>query len=89
MKLILFTATNCPKCLSAKKVVEEVANELKMKLDQDYQILNINDNENLITALQYQIASTPSIVIDEEAAFTGVVPSKKELMEKLKKGCIE
>ena len=32
-------------------------------------------------ALMYQIASTPSIVIDDEAVFIGVVPSKEELIK--------
>jgi hypothetical protein len=34
--------------------------------------------------LRYQIASTPSLVVDGELAFVGEVPSKEELLEKLK-----
>jgi small redox-active disulfide protein 1 len=86
MKLILFTAKNCPKCPLVKKVVEEVATELGMEQGKDYQLLTIDEGDNLITALQYQIASTPSIVINGEAAFVGEVPKKEELIERLKKG---
>ncbi|UCG95937.1 MAG: thioredoxin family protein [archaeon] len=35
----------------------------------------------VIEALTYQIASTPSIVINEEAAFIGTIPTKEELLE--------
>lgn len=83
-RLKLFTAKNCPKCPAAKEIVNMAAKELGMELNKDYQILNIDEEENLLSALKYQIASTPSIVIDEEAAFIGTVPSKKELIEKLK-----
>lgn len=36
-----------------------------------------------IEALRYQIASTPALVIDGEAAFIGEVPPKEELIERL------
>ncbi|MBN2251958.1 MAG: thioredoxin family protein [Candidatus Altiarchaeota archaeon] len=40
--------------------------------------------DNTIEALQYQVASTPAIVIDDELAFIGDLPGKEELKEKLK-----
>ena len=38
-----------------------------------------------IEALMNQIASTPSIVINEEAVFVGRAPSKEELLKALKR----
>lgn len=38
-----------------------------------------------IEALMYQVASTPAIVINEEAVFVGKTPSKQELLEAIKK----
>ncbi len=35
-------------------------------------------------ALMYQVASTPSIVIEEEAVFIGEIPSKEELIKAVK-----
>ena len=84
VKLILYTGMNCPKCPSAHKVVMEVANELGLVCGRDYIEKNIDDEEVMIEALQYQIASTPAIVINDEAVFIGDVPAKEELMEKLK-----
>jgi len=80
-KIKLFTSTNCPNCPQAKKVVEEAAKELRM----NYEVINIDEGDNLITALQYQIASTPSIVIDEQPEFIGEIPTREELIQKLKK----
>lgn len=80
----LFTSKNCPKCPAAKEIVSRVAKELGMKLGIDYEILSIDEGENLISALKYQIASTPSFVIDEEAVFIGIVPSKRELIRHLR-----
>jgi len=82
-RLKLFVADNCPKCPSAKKVFNEVIEELRLKEGEDYSILNIDEGDNLITALQYQIASTPSIVVDNEVVSVGEVPSKRDLLERL------
>lgn len=45
----------------------------------------IGGHDLTLEALQYQIASTPALVIDGEPAFVGEVPSKEELIQKLKK----
>ncbi len=82
-RLKLFTSKNCPKCPAAKDLVARVAKELKINEGRDYEIINIYDTENLISALKYQIASTPSFVIDEEPVFIGTMPSKKELIRHL------
>ncbi|MEA1925411.1 MAG: thioredoxin family protein [Candidatus Altiarchaeota archaeon] len=83
-RLILYTGTNCPRCPEAKKIVEDVTQALRLKKGEDWDIKNIDDEENMLTALQYQIASTPSIVIDGEVFIMGAVPDRKELVDKLK-----
>ena len=84
VKLVLYTGTNCPKCPAAHGVVEEVANELGLVNGKDYVVKNIDDEEVMIEALRNQVASTPAIVINNEVAFIGDVPSKEELLKKLK-----
>lgn len=84
VKLILYTGTNCPKCPAAREVVEKVAGELGLVKGSDWTEKNIDDDEVMIEALQYQIASTPAIVINNEAEYIGDVPAKEELIEKLK-----
>ena len=84
MKTILFTGKNCPKCPKAKEILREVAKSLNLEEGRDYEILDIGDEENMITALQYQIASTPSFVINGKAKFIGEIPSKDELLKEIK-----
>jgi glutaredoxin len=81
MKLIVYYGKDCPKCPMAKKVAKEVAREKKL----EYEERDIE--QNMIEALQLQIASTPSIVLDEEVLFRSEPPSKKELLEEINKRC--
>lgn len=44
----------------------------------------IGGENRTIEALQYQVASTPALVVDDELEFVGEVPSKETLLEKLR-----
>jgi hypothetical protein len=57
----------------------EVAKELNLEFEE------IDVEEDLITALQYNVASTPSIALGEEVLFRGEVPSKEELKKEVEK----
>ena len=78
-KITVFTATNCPKCPAAKKVCEEVAKQTGA----EFKVMNIEEEDNMIVALQNQIASTPSIMVNGTVEFRGEVPSKAELIKLL------
>lgn len=84
MKVKLFTSTSCPKCPKAKELLKGIAGELNLAHGRDYDIINIDDGDNLVEALKYQVASVPSFVIDEQAEFISTVPSREELLEKLR-----
>jgi hypothetical protein len=43
----------------------------------------VGGQDHTIEALQYQIASTPALVIDDEVAYVGEIPTKEELMKRL------
>ena len=47
----------------------------------------IGGQDLTIEALQYQVASSPTLVIDGEVVFVGEVPTREELIEKLKEVC--
>ena len=66
MKLRLFTQPRCPKCSDAKKIVEAVAQQ---RTDLVVEYIDISIEENLLTALMLQIASTPSFVLDDTPIF--------------------
>ncbi|MBW3003179.1 thioredoxin family protein [Candidatus Woesearchaeota archaeon] len=75
MKLVVFTGKTCPKCPAAKELCEEVAKERGY----EYEEKDIEDN--MFEALQLQIASTPTIVLDEEVLFRSDPPTKEELLD--------
>ena len=76
MRISLFTLPSCPKCPEAKRVLEEVA---RARDDVTLEILDMSSPENMTTALMLQIASTPSICIDDDVVAIGDVPSIDEL----------
>lgn len=77
-KITLFTGKTCPKCPAAKAVVQEVATESGCA----FEILDIE--ENMILALQNQIASVPSIIVNDKVFSRSIVPSKDELIKAVK-----
>jgi glutaredoxin len=76
--LTVFTMPSCPNCPSAKKVCNEAAKELGLKL----RIVDIK--EDFITGLIYQVMETPSIAINDETIFFAEVPSKQNLIKEIK-----
>jgi len=76
LKLRLFTLPNCPRCPEAKRIVTEVS---RTRRDITVEILDMSSPENLTTALMLQIASTPSICLDEEVVAVGDIPSLERL----------
>ncbi|CEG12137.1 Glutaredoxin 2 [groundwater metagenome] len=83
-KIILYTATTCVKCPASKKILGEVVRELDLREGYDYEIKNIDEGDNMIEALQKQVAATPSILIDDELFYNGEVPKKEEILKILK-----
>ncbi len=79
MKLIVFTKKDCPQCPKAKEIAREVAEELGIELEE------VDIEKDLITALQYNVASTPSIALGEEVLFRGEVPRKEDLRREILK----
>ena len=76
--LIVFTMPSCPNCPAAKKLYNEVAKELGIKL----KVVDIK--EDFITALMYQVMETPSIAINNETIYFSEVPSKQALIKEIK-----
>lgn len=79
MKLQVYYGKQCPKCPAAKKVCKEVAKEKGIEYEE------VNIEEHMIEALQKQIASTPSIVLDGEVISRGEIPTKEQLEKEVDK----
>ena len=68
--------TGCAKC----KAQEEIIKEALSKIGGFHSIEKVED---IMKIMEYNVMSTPAIVIDEEIAIKGRVPSKKEVLELL------
>ena len=75
-KVIKVLGTGCPKCKQTTAIVQEVVNENNI----DAEIIKVED---IMEIMQYNVLSTPVLVIDEDIKVKGRVPSKKEILELL------
>ena len=66
----------CPKCKSLAKLVQETVQE--MQLD-----ATITKVEDIMEIMQYNIMTTPALVVDGKVLVKGRVPSENELKELL------
>ena len=79
VEVMLFTKMDCPNCPQAKRIIGDVASELGDRiLVKEY---DLDDEEDLLTALQNQIMSTPSVVVDERLVSVGRAPTREELIK--------
>ncbi len=76
-KIIKILGTGCPKCKSTIALVKEVVEENNI----DAQIIKVED---IMEIMQYNVLSTPVVVVDEEIKIKGRVPKKEEIVELLK-----
>ena len=76
-KVVKILGTGCPKCKSATALIEEVVNEYNI----DAEIIKVED---IMEIMQYNVLSTPVVVVDEEIAIKGRVPKKEEIIDLLK-----
>lgn len=75
-KIIKILGTGCTKCKQTTAIVEEVVTENNI----DASIIKV---EEIVEIMQYNVLSTPAIVIDEKIEIKGRVPSKNEVLELL------
>ena len=79
VQVMLFTKKDCPNCPQAKRVVEEVSGELGQEIE--VATFDLDNEEDLITALQNQVMSTPAIVVAGRLVAAGRTFTKTEVLE--------
>ncbi len=77
MKTIKILGTGCPKCKQTEAVVRKAVADLGTDAD-------IQKVEDIQDIMQYNILSTPAVVIDEVVQIKGRVPKAAELEALLK-----
>ena len=77
MKNIKILGTGCPNCKRTTAIVEKAVEELGLT---DIEIEKVED---IMKIIEYNVMSTPAIVIDNEIKIKGRVPSLNEIKELL------
>lgn len=73
MKNVKILGTGCPKCKQTTAMVEQAVNELGLT------DVNIEKVEDIMKIMEYNVMSTPAVVIDGEIKVKGRVPSLSEM----------
>ena len=76
-KEIKILGTGCAKCLKTARRVEKVVEELGV---QDVRVEKVED---IMKIMEYNVLSTPAVVLDGEVKIYGRVPTKEEIIELL------
>lgn len=76
MKTIKILGTGCPKCKQTEAIVRKSLDELGIEA-------NVQKVEDIEKILEYNILSTPAVVLDEVVKIKGRVPSVSEVRELL------
>ena len=77
MKDVKILGTGCPKCKQTTSMVEKAVEELGLT------DVNIEKVEDIMKIMEYNVMSTPAVVIDGEIKIKGRVPTVNELKELL------
>jgi small redox-active disulfide protein 2 len=77
MKIIKVLGAGCPSCLTTEEVIKKVANEQGVEVE----IIKITDIQEI---MEYDVMSTPAVVINEKVIIKGRIPSVGEVKSFLK-----
>ncbi|MFA7142354.1 MAG: thioredoxin family protein [Candidatus Paceibacterota bacterium] len=75
---IKILGTGCPKCKTLEKITHEVVEGLGIQA-------TITKVEDIVEIMQYNILSTPALVVNEKVEIKGRVPSADEIKQILAK----
>jgi len=72
-KVIKILGTGCPKCQSMTGIVKDVVSENNIDA-------TIEKVEDIMKIVEYNVMTTPALVIDDVITIKGRVPSKDEVL---------
>jgi small redox-active disulfide protein 2 len=75
---IKILGVGCAKCQQTTAIVKEVVSENNINA-------TIEKIEDVMKIVEYNVLSTPAVMIDDEVKIKGRVPSKEEILELLSK----
>jgi len=75
---IKILGTGCPKCKTLEKLTREV-------VEQNGFDANITKVEDIMDIMNYNVMSTPALVVNEKVEIKGRIPSAEEIKQVLSK----
>lgn len=75
-KVIKILGTGCRKCKQTEAIVRETLKKHHIEAE-------VEKIEDIDTIMQYNVISTPTVVVDEIIKIKGKVPNEKELLNAL------
>lgn len=75
-KVVKILGTGCPKCKITNAIVTEVVNDNKLDA-------TVEKVEDIMEIMEYNVMTTPAVVIDGVVVIKGRVPSKDEVFKLL------
>lgn len=81
-KVIKILGTGCPKCKTTTALVQEVISENNIAAE----LIKVED---IMEIMKYNVMSTPAVVIDEQIAIKGRVPTKAEILDLLQASVVK
>ncbi len=72
MTTIKILGTGCPKCQQTTAIVEAVVKEIGLDV-------KVEKVEDIMEIMQYDVMSTPAVVVDEVVKIKGKVPTRAEV----------
>lgn len=76
-KSIKILGTGCPKCKTMTSIVEKYVQENQIDA-------TVEKVEDIMKIMEYNVLSTPALVVDEKITIKGRLPSTTELADLLK-----
>lgn len=77
MEIKIF-GSGCKKCRKTEKLAREAVEELGVK---EVEVVHVADPKDILAA---GVVNTPGLMIDDKLISAGKVPSKKEILSRLK-----
>ena len=76
MKTIKILGTGCPKCKQTEAVIKEVL----VQSGKEAEVIKVEDIQKI---MEYNVLSTPAVVVDEVVKLRGKVPTLQEVLSLL------
>lgn len=74
MKTIKILGTGCTKCKQTEKLVKEVVSKHNLQAE----VIKIEDIQQI---MNYNVLSTPAVVVDEVVKIKGKIPTEAEILQ--------